>query len=189
MSLGIENVYKIQEFLANIAIDIPECGFVSASPLEFLDKADLFSNFNPKTTQREIETTLVGLTTVRQIRPVSRPEVHGGVFEYLFSYNLFREYSRERLDETETPDDFRKRVQKSRYEFDSAIEQLTTVLEEETDITDAFDFTGVVEAVAQMERSEDFIRENEPADFILDTNVTGFTAELPVLVRVRMEDC
>lgn len=187
MNLSAEEQIRLAEKLAEIAELVPECGFVMPGPIRFQDKADFNASAGDAalTTQKEIRSSEAAITVITFARPPQKPERHGGYWTYLYNFYLFREYDSERLDETETPDDFRRRVVKSYYDFVAAVIGLHNQFQEERQIPE---ISGRVrDAVARLEGGEDFIDEFVECRYI--TGAVGFAVDLSVEVKVLFQEC
>lgn len=187
MSLTRQQDLFILEHLAAGAENIAECGKVLPAPLEYVDKADFFASVGETSldTQKEIETTEVAMTVLTMPKAPVRPANHGGVWTYSYNFYVFREYNRERADESEMPDEFRKKLLKSYQNFRYAIFGICAEFGEEYEITGLPD--GIAAALAQIDQETDFIEENEPCRYL--QVVSGYGVDLPITVRIRFKDC
>lgn len=188
MSLSPEEFLIVARALAGKAADIPECGFVNISPIVFADKADFSANASDSAmnTRAMIETANVALTTLTLRNAPQKPEAHGEPWVYTFNYNIFRETNKKRLDETEVPDEFQKKILKTYYDFLTAVLGLNAAFgSEETSIAGLPE--TIAEAVVVLATADDFISEDEPGRYI--GSVSGFSADVPVKVSITFLEC
>lgn len=188
MTLSPEEFLIVARALAGKAADIPECGFVNISPMSFVDKADFQANIGDMAmnTRTMIETANVALTTLTLRNPPQKPESHGEPWVYTFNYNVFRESSKKRLDESNTPDEFQKKILKSYYDFLTAVLNLNAVFGSEETAIDGLPET-ILEATVELTDADDVIAEDEPGRYI--RSVSGFSADVSVKVSITFQEC
>lgn len=188
MTLSPEEFLIVAQSLCEIAAGIPECGYVNVSPISFVDKADFQANIGASAmnTQKRIETTQIALTTLTLSKPPRKPETHGEAWEYTFNFNVFRETGKTRLDETNTPDAFRKKVLKSYYDFLSAVMNLQAAFGSEEMPIAGLPET-IIEAVAELGSEDGIIAENEPCRYL--ETVGGFSTDIEILVSITFAEC
>lgn len=187
MNLNADEQIKLAEQLAEICGFVSECGTVCPAPVMFADKSDFQKNAGDHSldTQKEIETSDAALTVITFAKLPRKPERHAGYWTYFYNLYIFREYDAERLDESETPDEFRKKLLKSYADFVSAILGLHTQFEEETPLETAS--ARILECFAQFENTDEFIAEDEPCRYI--PGVRGFSADVPLEVKILFQNC
>lgn len=188
MTLTPAEFLIVAERLAQIAADIPECGYINISPISFNDKSDFQANIGgaAMNTQKKIETAEIALTTLTLAKPPKKPEIHGEAWEYTFNFNVFREANKKRLDETTTPDAFRKKILKSYYEFLIAVLNLQAAFGGEETIISGLPET-ILEAAAELISEDEIILENEPCRYL--ETVSGFACDIQILVSITFAEC
>jgi hypothetical protein len=123
MSLEIEQEMIIMRALAARAQNVTEAGYVIPCPMEFVDKADFWAAVDPKITQKAIETNDVAFCMLSILKEDDDPSAgcdDNPLIYLTVNFYLFREYSAERKDETDTPDAFLKKVLKNYLLFRAA---------------------------------------------------------------------
>lgn len=188
MTLSPEEFLIVARVLAEIAAGIPECGFVNISPLHFTDKADFQANVADSAinTREKIETGIVALTTLTLAKSPEKPAEHGEPWVYTFNYNVFREASKKRLDETEVPDEFQKKILKTYYDFLTAILKLNAAFGGEENPIEGMPET-ISEVVVELAEVGEDISEDEPGRYIQSVN--GFSADVSVKVSITFQEC
>lgn len=188
MTLSPEEFLIVARALAQIAADIPECGFVNISPMSFVDKADFSANIGDAAmnTRAGIETANVALTTLTLRNAPQKPAADGEPWIYTFNYNVFRESGNRRLDEEEVPDEFQKKILKSYYDFLTAVLKLNAAFGSEENAIAGLPET-IVEAVVALDDADEVISEDEPGRYI--GSVSGFSADIAVKVSITFQEC
>lgn len=173
--------------IASICDSVAGCGVVVPAPIFFVDKSDFQRNVGDHTlsTQKANETSEVAFTTITFSKPPAKPNVHGGWWTCFFNIYIFREYDAERLDESVTPDEFRKKILKSYFDFINSILDLQTEFGEEREME--ISFPEIIQALAFLEASDDFIEENEFCVYV--PGVKGFSVNLPLEIKIRFREC
>jgi hypothetical protein len=185
MTLNGDQNLIILEYLVAVAADISECGYIVPAPIRFESMDNFWANLNPKTTQKDVETSEIAFTTLTMLRMPRKPPADGDAWEYYYNFHVFRRYTLERADETETPDDFLKRTLKSYTLFLKAVLDLNAAFYQEQVIEGLG--SEVVEVYAQLADANDFFEENEPGRYL--ETVNGFGADVPITVTVKFKDC
>lgn len=113
MGLTGENELSIRRALDAKLSNIDEIGYIIPSPISFNDKSDFFATVDASVnTQKEIETSGVAFCLFDLIkREDSPPEGCGDepLVRLTYNFYFFRQYDLERVDQSETPDEFLKR--------------------------------------------------------------------------------
>lgn len=187
MNLSAEELILVTEKLAEICELVPECGIVIPAPVVFVDKSDFQNNAGDHTldTQKEIETSEAACLVITFSKPPAKPNREGGFWTYYFNFYLFRERSGERLDETENPDEFRKRCLRSYFDFVNAILGLQTQIENELPID--IDSDNIADCSVSLEAGNDFIDEFDKCRYI--GGVNGYSVDLPAEVKIKFKIC
>jgi hypothetical protein len=113
---------------------ISEAGYVLPAPQIFVDAADFWALADPKITQKEIETTPVAYLMISRRRFEDEDPVEEGCEDnpltfYDYNFRLFRQFYPDRVDESETPNDFLKRLNSSYETFCDAIDALKSAFQ------------------------------------------------------------
>jgi hypothetical protein len=187
MNLSLEEQILIVKQIAEICALVPECGVILPSPIIFIDKADFQKNVGNSSLnkQKEIETSEIAFTIITFSKLPKKPEKHGGYWTYYFNLYIFREYDAERLDETETPDDFRQRLLKSYTDFVGAILGIHTQIGEEVplDVNSA----NFRDCILKQQNTDEVIEDYDKCRFI--PGVVGYSVDYPLEVKVLFGEC
>lgn len=187
MNLNAAEQLQIAEKLAEICGLVSECGVCLPAPVMFVDIADFQNNAGDHSldTQKQIETSDAALAVITFAKLPRKPAREGDRWTYYYNFYLFREYDGERLDESETPDDFRKKFLKNYYDFVNAILGIYAQIEKERPLE--IDSARIKDVFARTEDTDEFIAEDEPCRYI--PGVKGFSADIPLEVKVLFQEC
>lgn len=156
------------------------------SPQKFVDVADFWALNNPKLTQKEIETTPIVYCVISRPRFEDENPIEEGCEDnpltyYNYRFRLFHQHFETRMDETDAPDDFLKRINQSYELFLDAIDSLKAVFQGIQPVegfpTDSVNLTSLI----QENDNEDIVFSNE---FNEGAEVTGFYTDLICKVEV-----
>jgi hypothetical protein len=156
--------------------------FPLPSPLLFESKAEFWATVDPQTGKDDVELTLASLcvVTLRKFEDVIQAACEDQpLIRLTYNLYLFREIHPERMDETETPDDFDKLLLKAERDF------LTDFFSIRAQFVGLQPWTGLPTGYSaeSLDISMDaFIRENDPCRHIPD--IKGFSADLQTTVEV-----
>lgn len=182
MTLSSEELLKILELLAGIAGGVPECGFVVPAPLYFSGIEDFRAKLDPQTTQKDVETREVALTTLTMSQLPEKPVEDGDAWTFHFNFHIFRRYEEKKVDES---DAFLKKLLKSYALFLKACLDLITEFSGETKLDDISE--RITECYAEYDDQTDTIAERERGRYI--QSELGFAANVPVKVSIVFEEC
>lgn len=186
MSLSGEDELNIRRAIAEKVAGVPGVGFVIPSPVSFVEKADFFATFDPKLTQKEIETTNIQFCAISFLKFEDVPEEgceDEPMIALIYNLHVFSEYDFERADESGTPDSFLKGVLKSERAFLNAlfaIRQEFLGIQPLDNLPDGY--TGETNSVEQ----QDFAEEKERSRLVGSTD--GFFADLTLRVEILISE-
>ncbi len=187
MNLSPAEQILIAEKLAEICGNVPECGEICPAPVYFQDKNDFIKNIGDLSlnTRKKREMSDVAMVVITFSKPPEKPPKHGESWTYHYNFYLFREYDAERLDESENPDDFRKRFLKNYYDFINAILGLHTQIENDLQLD--IDSENFLDCFARIEADGDFIEDYGKCRYV--PGVSGYAIDLAVEVKVLFREC
>jgi len=187
MNLSSEEQILIVEKIAEICGAVPECGEIIPAPIVFVDKPDFQNNVGDHSLdlQKKIETSEIAFVVITFSKLPRKPQLPSKYWTYFFNLYLFREYDTERLDETKIPDDFRKRLLKSYYDFVNAILGLHTQIGDELQLdVDSVNFADCV--LRQQSGADEFIEDYDKCRFV--PGVVGYSVDFPLEVKVMFRE-
>lgn len=161
----------------------------------FAGANDFWQQVAPKVTQKDIETTPIAAVWIRYLRfedagdnpnIPNAGEADSPVTTRFYELTVFRSQSRQRLDETITPDAFKKRLLKTEIEIETDIENLTGEFRGVQILTGLAEDDSAVRETNSLVQNE-FIESETECEFI--KNVTGSQVKLICAVKIQMREC
>lgn len=185
MSISAADIRLIKKAVCDRLATVSGVGEVIPSRQVFADKAEYFATVGPKTKQRQTETEAVACAMVSLASPRRRiDEQNEKIFHMDFTVRLFREAFPGRVDQTSSPDAFRKKLLASEDAFDAAAVNIGWQFREEFAVSGLS--AGLEATVLPIDTTEGQIAFGPP-DFL--PTVEGHYLELTVTVEAVYDDC
>lgn len=185
MSISAADMRLLKKAVCDRLANVTGIGEVIPSRQVFADKAEYFATVAPKAKQGATEKTAVACAMVSLSSPRRRiDEQNDKIFHMDFSVRLFREAFPGRVDETSSPDAFRRKLLASEDAFDAAAVNLGWQFREEFAVSGLS--AGLEATVLPIDTTEGQIAFGPP-DFL--PTVEGHYLELTVTVEAVYDDC
>lgn len=185
MSISAGDVRTVKKAVSDIVAAVSGVGEVIPTRASFPTKADYFACVSPKKTQKGVETGSVSCAMVFLVNPYRKTDpFNEQVFAMDFTVRLFREGFPERVDQTSSPDAFRKKIFLSEDTFDAAAVGIGRAFSGETTVSGLS--AGLTATILPVEGQDAQIAYGPP-DFL--PSVEGHFLDLTVSVEVVHDEC
>lgn len=185
MSISAGDIRQIKKAVCDLIAPVSGVGEVIPTRISFPTKADYFACVAPKKTQKGVETEGIACAVVFLVNPHRRIDAQNEhIFAMDFTVRLFREGFPERVDQTSSPDAFRKKIFLSEDTFDAAVVNIGHAFSGETTVSGLS--AGLAATILPVEGQDAQIAYGPP-DFL--PSVEGHVLELTVSVEVVYDDC
>lgn len=185
MSITASDLRLIKKAVCDRVAAVTGIGEVIPSRMTFADKAEYFSMVTAKPTQKQIETGTIACAMVHMLTPRRRiDDLNDKIFRIDYAVRVFREAFPGKVDQTTTPDSFRKKILASEDSFDTAVVNLGFELRETVTVSGlSADMTA---AILPLDTDGAEIQFGEPEQF---PTVAGHYIDLTVTVEAVYDDC
>lgn len=185
MSIGAADIRLIKKAVCDRLALVTGIGEVIPSRCTFAEKAEYWAMVSAKTTQKAIEKDGIACAMVYLATPRRRvDEQNEKIFVMDFAVRVFREAYPERVDQTSSPDAFRKKIFLSEDTFDAAVVNIGYQFREEVTVAGlSADLEATILPIDTTEGQIAF----GPPDFL--QTVEGHQLDLTVSVEVVYDDC
>lgn len=185
MSIAAADVRAIKKAVCDLLGAVTGVGEVIPTRMTFGSKADYWAMVSPKKTQKGTETAGVACAMVYLQNPGRKIDPQNEqIFHMDLAVRLFREGFPERVDETSSPDGFRKKILLSEETFDAAAVNVGRAFGAETTVSGLS--AGLAATILPMDTTDGQISYG-PSDFL--AGVEGHGIDLVVTVEVVHDDC
>lgn len=185
MSVTASDIRLIKKAVCDLVSPAAGVGEVIPSRQVFADKAEYWATVSPKTTQKAAERDGIACAMVHLRTPRRRTDPQNeNVFEMDFAVRVFREAFPVRVDQTSSPDAFRRKLIASEDAFDAAVVDIGLRLRRETAVAGLS--AGTEATILPIDTTDGEIAFGPP-DFL--PTVEGHHIDLTVSVEVVHDAC
>ncbi len=173
-----------------VAAAVPGSGFeVMPSPVLFGGIEEYWAVVAPKVTQKLIEKSPVKLITITFLGFADDEEQgsdHSPLTRFLYGFNVFRQYSYLRTDQTETPDAFDKKMLVSHTEFVAAVLNLKAAFQGKRNLAELTGDDFAIKRTISLQQPDE-IEDREECLYV--SGVFGHQVRLDATAELMLKEC
>jgi hypothetical protein len=162
---------------------------VMPSPVLFGGVEEYWAVVDPKLTRKAIETTPVKLITITFVGFADSEEDgsdHSPLTGFQYGLNVFHQYSYQRVDQTETPDDFDKKMLVSYAAFVAALLNLKAAFQGKSNLAELAGDDFAIKRTTSLTQPEE-AEDREESLYV--AGISGHQTRLIENVELMLEEC